>query len=162
MQTQLIALPDLPSLQHWLAQQLGRATTEREQQLLGMYPQAPVQVLNWVKAGDFPDDLVTQLAQAWIDKKRWPDLQRADWQVWLDTSEQLLQDLLRMKQGLSLTYIRHPQLQAQASAWLQREGLTSAQLSEWLKLCYATRKMATEQSGLNGALLVQSLWARWR
>lgn len=162
MQIHVIQLPEQVALQQWLSQQLGRSTTANEQQLLQRYPQAPVQVLNWIKAGDDPDDLVSVLAQAWIRQQRWPDLERGEWQPWLDASEQLLQDLLRIQQGLSRDYLRQPELFDVAKPWLAEQQLTSMQISAWLKLCYATRKMAIEQSGLNGALLVQSLWARWR
>lgn len=162
MQIHVISSPDQAALQHWLAQQLGRNISAEEQHLLQQYPQAPVQVLHWIQTNQFPPDQVSVLATAWFNQQRWPDLERGDWSSWLDASEQLLHDLLRIQQGLGIDYLRQPSLLPQAQAWLERQGISSSQLSQWLKSCYATRKMATEQSGLNGALLVQSLWARWR
>lgn len=162
MQVHVLNCPDLATLQHWLAQQLGRPTSAQEQQLLHQHPQAPVQVLRWIQANEFPADQVSLLATAWFEQQRWPDLERGDWSSWLDASEQLLHDLLRIQQGLGAEHLRQPSLLPRAQAWLQQQRITSSQFSQWLKSCYATRKMATEQSGLNGALLVQSLWARWR
>jgi len=162
MQIHVIASPELPTLQQWLAQQLGRAATANELQLLQQYPQAPVQVFRWIQADELPVDQVSLLAEAWFNQQRWPDLDRGDWSSWLDASEQLLHDLLRIQQGLGAEHLRQPSLMPVAKPWLERQSVSSSQLSQWLKSCYATRKMATEQSGLNGALLVQSLWARWR
>ena len=161
MQIHVINSPDLNALQQWLTQQLGRSTNTVEQQLLQQYPQAPVQVLEWIKADNFPADRVSVLASAWFNQQRWPDLERGDWAGWLDASEQLLHDLLRIEQGLAADYLRQPSLFSQAKPWLQRHRISSQQLSAWLKRCNATRKLTTEQSGLNGSLLLQSLWASW-
>ncbi|WP_164742438.1 hypothetical protein [Pseudidiomarina mangrovi] len=162
MQIHVISPPELSILQQWLAQHLQRHPSAVELQLLQQHPQAPVQVLRWIENNDFPADRVTVLATAWFGQQRWPDLDRGDWSSWLDASEQLLGDLLRIQQGLPVEQLRQPSLLAMAKPWLKQQQISASQFSEWLKSCYATRKMATEQSGLNGALLVQSLWARWR
>jgi DNA polymerase-3 subunit delta' len=162
MQVHVIACPERATLVRWLAQQLERNPTSKELELLQQYPQAPVQVLNWIQTNELPIDRISVLADAWFNQQRWPDLERGDWSSWLDASEQLLHDLLRMQQGLGVEHLRYPNLLAMAKPWLAQQGLSAGQFSQWLKSCYATRKMATEQSGLNGALLVQSLWARWR
>lgn len=161
MQLHQITPPSAEEAQQWLASQLGRVLSNEEVTLIQRYPQAPVSVYNWIKEQKFPRDCIAELTAAWFSGASWPQPGKGDWAEWLGASELVLQDLIRLKQRLPQARLRNTLPGEQAQRWLEQHDVNSDQLNQWLQSCYGIRRMLSEQSGLNGPLLIEELWSGW-
>jgi DNA polymerase-3 subunit delta' len=161
MQLMRINAPTVEQVQQWLAQQLGRILTETETLACQRYQQRPLALLRWAKGDEFPRDFLLELSQAVQAGGALPSLTKSDWQDWLAASEQWLQELIRVQQGLPQEHLVLPNERANHVQFLHNKNYNVTDLSSWLQLCYGIRQQTNEQSGLNGPLLLQELWMRW-
>ncbi|MBY6063130.1 hypothetical protein [Pseudidiomarina sediminum] len=162
MQLQRLQAPTLSEVEHWLAQRLQRVLTADEQRQCQRYFQRPLALLEWLKEGKFPRDYLAELSTCMTTEAALPQPSKTDWLAWLDATEQWLQELVRVQQGVAQEQLRLPQQQSAHQHWLARHAVGVSALSEWAHLCYAIRQQTAEQSGLNGPLLLHGLWMRWR
>lgn len=157
--------PSAADVEAWLAEQLGRPMTSEEHEILQRYPNAPL-VVRGVLRGDNlakEDSLsyVNELAQCVFGNQPLPVPTKMDWQMWLDATELLLQELIRIRQRVAAQRLHFPSLSTDAQHWLQREQSSVTELNQRLALCYDLRKVTSEQAGLNGPLLLQQQWLTW-
>ncbi|MGQ4275950.1 hypothetical protein ACQ5ES_02690 [Pseudidiomarina sp. E22-M8] len=160
MQLQRFNIPSEATVEQWLGQQLQRMLTADEQQLCKRYHQRPLVLLEWLKTERVPPDYLQQLAAALLGDAGWPAPDKSNWRDWLLTTEQLLGEFMRLKQGLSSEHLQLVSQQGQLSRWLTEKNYQVTELNDWLKSCYGIRRKIAEQSGLNGPLLLQELWTR--
>lgn len=160
---QLIRLnaPTASEIEQWLAQQLQRILSEEEVAACRRYRQRPLALLEWAKTGDYPRDYVGELSAAVCSGAALPSCGKADWQLWLQATEEWLQELMRVQQGLAEPQLLMPERRDAHQQFLRQKNYHVTDLSSWLQLCYAIRQQTNEQSGLNGPLLLQELWMRW-
>lgn len=161
MQLVRLNAPTAAQIQDWLAQQLERVLSEVELRACQRFQQRPLALLEWAKSGDYPRDYVAELSTAVLANAPLPTPSKADWQEWLQATEQWLQELLRIRSGLAQTDLLLPEKHAEHQQFLQNTNYNVTDLSSWLQLCYGIRQQTNEQSGLNGPLLLQELWMRW-
>lgn len=172
MQKHAISAPPVAELELWLQQQLGRTLTVSEQPWLPRLQHAPLTLLAQLR-GDSDEQSpaafeaqvhagVEQLLHALLETNRWPVIDKNKVSLWLCASEFLIQEMNRVYVQLAQTQLHHPQFQNQISRYLELHGVAQQQLTVWLQTCYAIRRLTTEQSGLNGVLLVQDLWSEWQ
>lgn len=163
-QLHAIAVPSSAALQKWLSQQLQRALTADDLARLQRQPHAPVQVLHSIvkPTATTAIDPCLALAQAWFNGQPWPIPSKETIEDYWFASEQLLQDLLRLSQGIATEHLRCPEIAQWAQPALQHGQISLAQLSGWLHSCYNHRRMWQQQSGLNGVLLLQAMWSSWQ
>ncbi len=157
------AAPPLAALQAWLSGRVQRELTPQELQVAQRYASAPLTALAAIQEPDAQaTDKLSQLAQAWITGAAWPKLAKQDWQEWLQTSELLLQELVRICQKVPQSRLLYPEMYSTLDAWLTQKQISVTQLTEWLRLCYTLREQTREQTGLNGPLLLQQQWLQWK
>lgn len=161
MQLLRITIPTTEEIQQWLAQSLGRVLDAEEQRACQRYRQRPLALLKWAQSGDYPRDFLAELSNAVCRKQGFPNIAKTDFQEWLQATEQLLQELLRVQQGLAGDDLVMAEQRDVHQQFLSYKNYNVTDLSSWLQLCYGIRQQTNEQSGLNGPLLLQELWMRW-
>ncbi|MFC0444775.1 hypothetical protein ACFOD1_11185 [Pseudidiomarina halophila] len=162
MQLHRFNVPDETAVAQWLAQQLERVLTAAEQQLCKRYHHRPLALLEWLENDSVPADYPQQLASALLGDSGWPAPDKSSWRDWLLATEHLLNELVRLKQGLGNEHLQLVSQQEQLTRWLTEKNYQVTELNHWLKSCYDVRRKLAEQSGLNGPLLLQELWTRLR
>lgn len=162
MQLQRLQAPTLAEVEQWLSQRLQRVLSAEEQQHCQRYFQRPLALLQWLEDGQFPRDYLLEFSQCMTTDQALPQPSKNDWLDWLTASEQWLQEMIRVQQGIAQEQLRLPEQQQAHQQWLLARGVGVSELSAWAHLCYAIRQQTAEQSGLNGPLLLHGLWMRWR
>ncbi|WP_169929863.1 hypothetical protein [Pseudidiomarina aestuarii] len=172
MQKHTVSSPPLIEVEAWLQQQLGRALTADEQPWLQRLAHAPLTLLAKLRgeveshsAAAFEAEAhaaVEQLIQAFCEVGTWPTVDKNKVRLWLTASEYFIQELVRIYLQLPHVQLHHPDHQSELQRQLQMRHVNQQQLNDWLQTCYAIRRWTTEQSGLNGVLLLQDLWAEWQ
>ncbi|RUO50882.1 hypothetical protein CWE21_01960 [Pseudidiomarina aquimaris] len=161
MQLLRMNIPAVAEIEQWLAQKLGRVLSEAELRACQRYRQRPLALLEWAKSGDYPRDYVAELSTAVLTDAPLPSVSKTDFQEWLLATEQWLQELIRVQQGLADQDLLMPEQRPAQQQFLRNKNYNVTDLSSWLQLCYGIRQQTNEQSGLNGPLLLQELWMRW-
>lgn len=152
-------------LKQWL-EQYAQHPLAADDPILRAWPEAPLTALSQLKQrleGNTAaaPDAVAELWSALMGKGAWPGLTDKDnLATWLDASEFLMQDLLRIKQHIQPLRLPVAEVTT-ASDWLLRQNVTLSSLSEHIQAIQRIRGQQQQQSGLNGRLLLRNQWLRW-
>ncbi|MEX1222642.1 MAG: hypothetical protein WEA82_11115 [Idiomarina sp.] len=152
-------------LKQWL-EQYGEQPLAADDAILRAWPEAPLKALAQLQqrsdSGKTTEhDPVAELWAALMGQGVWPGLTDKDnLGAWLDASEFLMQDLVRIKQHIQPLRL-HTNEVATANDWLMRQNVSLASLNKHIQAIQRVRQQQQQQSGLNGRLLLRDQWLRW-